>query len=161
MDRDQNAQPGGARNEAKEILLAMRDRIESLHAVMGGLAAAGEAHPIDRAEPVLPVLFNLHDAVYRHALAIESGEASSNGFAFDLLALIEGEFAALGIEIIRPVAGQEPDHALMKASNAVDTPWWRVPGQICRVESCGFVAKIGLQRRVLRKASVILYRRRG
>jgi hypothetical protein len=160
MDREQHAQAGGPRNEAKEMLLAMRDRIESLHMAVAGLSALREQDPLERAEPVLPALFNLHDAVFRHAIAIEAGEAAPTAFAFDLLRLVEGELEAIGIEVIRPVAGEEPDLAVMKPSNSIDAPWWRVPGQICRVEACGFVAAAGGRRRVLRKASVVVYRRR-
>lgn len=160
MDREQNASAAGPRNEAREMLLAMRDRIESVHAAITGLVSAHGQDPLDRADPVLPALFNLHDAVFRHALAVEAGEAAPTGFAFDLLRLLEGELEAIGIEVVRPVAGQEPDHAVMKASSAIDTPWWRVPGQICKVEACGFVAMRGGRRSVLRKASVVVYRRR-
>ncbi len=160
MDRDQNAQAAGPRNEAKEMLLAMRDRIDSVHAAITGLASAREQDPLDRADPILPALFNLHDAVFRHAIAVEAGDAAPTAFVFDLLRLLEGELESIGVDVIRPIAGEEPDHAVMRASSAIETPWWRVPGQICKVETCGFITEREGRRRVLRKASVVVYRRR-
>lgn len=153
--------PAPGRNEARDLLLSLRDRMESLHAAVDALSPTSENDQFDRAEPFLPVLFNMHDVVFRHTLAIEAGEAKPSTFAFDLLKLIEGEFAALQIDVIRPSAGEEPDFAIMKVTAAIDTPWWRVPGQITRVETCGFAhLDQGKKRKILRKAGVVIYKRR-
>jgi hypothetical protein len=159
---DTSARPDSApRNEAREVLLYLKDRVDSIQSSMQALSKMGTEDPLVRAEPMLPCLFNLHDAVFRHTLAIEAGEATPTAFAFDLLKLIEGELSAIGIDVVRPVAGQEPDLSVMRMSNVIETPWWRVPGQICRVETCGFATRAaGGRTKVLRKASVVVYRRR-
>jgi len=148
------------RNEAREVLLGLRTSLDQVQRDVCELRSQLSLGELERAEAILPCLFNIHDAVFANTLAIESGQQKPSQFIYDLLKLIEGELAALGILVIRPIAGEPPDPVTMRQIAAAPTPFWRVPGMIARVESCGFwVSESRGRKRVLRKAGVTVYLR--
>jgi len=149
-----------SRNEAREVLLSLRASLDQVQRDVTELRSHLALDDFERAETLLPSLFNIHDAVFGNVLAIESGQQRPLQFMYDLLKLIEGELATLGISVIRPIAGESPDPTTMRQIAGVETPFWRTPGVIARVDSCGFMAKAaGGRTRVLRKAGVTVYRR--
>jgi molecular chaperone GrpE (heat shock protein) len=148
------------RNEAREVLLGLRATLEEVHRDITELRSHLTLDDLQRAESILPILFNIHDAVFANVMAVESGQQKPSQFIYDLLKLIEGELAALGITVIRPMAGESPDPNTMRQIAGMQAPFWRTPGVIARVDSCGFVITGGHGRhRVLRKAGVTVYRR--
>lgn len=148
------------RNEAREVLLGLRSSLDQVQRDVAELRSQLALDDFERAESLLPSLFNIHDAVFVNVLAVESGQQRPSQFIYDLLKLIEGELATLGISVIRPVAGEAPDPTTMKQIAGAPTPYWRTPGVIARVDSCGFFVRGSHGRtRVLRKAGVVVYRR--
>ncbi len=108
---------------------------------------------------VLESLLRLHDRLYRQVTAMESGEHQPDTFVISLFETLETELRVNGVEVIRPHSGDEVDLAVMTTIGVAPCPFWRKPGRIAKVESCGFMLNMDSTSALLRKAEVTVLRR--
>ena len=110
-------------------------------------------------QAVLASMMRLHELIFRQVISMEAGNTRPDAFTINLFETIEAELETHGVEIIRPHPGDEINLEVMTTIGTASCPFWRKPGKVAQVFSCGFFSGTDSSRRVLRKAEVTVYRR--
>ncbi len=128
---------------------------------------------------VFDSLFQLHDFIFTHVTAIETGKTARNSFIVDILKYIENELERHDVYVYRPQIGSKIDLKFMRTLQAVpidsdekiDTVarvyrcafallFGDKSETVAQVHRCGFAMRLGDKGRILQMADVDVYRRK-
>jgi len=149
--------------ELRDSVFCIDNKIEEvgrfIRVAKDKLIKDAEQHHLEAIVPVLQSVFRLHDIVFKRVTAMETGEREPDGFAMELLQLVEDMLVEHDVQVVRPQSGEAIDLKLMDLQRDVPARFWRRPDTVARVHACGFVLSVGGMQRVLRSCRVDVYRK--
>lgn len=154
------AQP--AKRSPTEAFRELRDVVDEVGTFVRvckeKLIRDADEHRLKGMQAVLETLMLLHGIIFRQVTSMEAGSSRPDQFTINLFETLEAELEGHGVEVIRAHPGDDVDLEVMTTIGAAKCPFWRKPGRVAQVASCGFALGNGTGRRILRKAKVTVYR---